>query len=366
MQLRLILMLAAVGLACGGDDEPADTTTTFGGGGPMTMTLTTMTSLTMGEPTNEDTGGSTGGTTEALDDTGDSSTGESLPVCPGACVELAPQGWSGPVATIDSSPTDEAPPCPDSFSTVAVEAFDDFEATPAVCDYDCGEAASVVCDQIGRMVNHGSVEPNCAGAQVDAVNLANGACINVPVGGSSSVRLEPVELLALGECEPIAAIELPEPTFGTRVTACEPEVMRGFSCDEGDAMGCIAEVPATPLGAQMCIWQEGEHDCPQDSGYIDDRVLYNDFESDRDCTECACDDPVGVCDNASVALYTSVNCTSGLTALMTGEGFCTEVGVTTATARFIAGTPTAFCPAAQVQAVGEANPTQPFTLCCTQ
>ncbi len=366
MQLRLILALtAALSAACNGDDDPSGGTTTGNGGGPMTMTLTTMTSLTTEGQTNGDTADSTGDTTAAVDDTAGTSTGEPLPVCPGACVEMAPTGWSGPVATIDSDPLEDAPDCPEAFATAAVEAFDGFAFEPASCDCDCGEAEGAVCDPIGTVRNHGSVE-NCAGAVVDTINLSAGACVTVPVGGSSFARLEPVELLTLGTCQPIEANVFPDPTFETRVTACEAEVMAGFSCDEMEGMGCVAESPEEPLAPQMCIWREGEHDCPEDSGYVEDRTLHNDFVDERGCTECTCDDPVGVCDNATATLYSSANCSAGLAALMTGEGFCTSVSVSTTTARYLPGTATAFCPAAEVEPTGEVTPEQPITVCCTE
>ncbi|MEM6991086.1 MAG: hypothetical protein AAF721_11330 [Myxococcota bacterium] len=369
MHLRLIcgLVLGSLvlpGVGCNGDDDPGGGTSSGDGGGPMTMTLTTMGGLTSPPTTDDDGSGTTGDTTAAVDETGGSTTDGGIAECPGLCVELAPAGWQGPVATIDTDTEEEDPTCPEGYAVHAVEAFDDFEATDAICDCDCDEVTGALCDMLGTVVDHGA-SADCGGPELDSTNLANDVCVDLPFPAGSFTRLEPVEILATGACFPISATELPEPTFGTRVTACEPNVMRGFSCDEVENMGCVTSTPPPPLAQRMCIWREGEHDCPEDTAYIDDRILYDGFEDDRGCTECTCDSPVGVCDNASASLYTSTNCTTGLTAMMTGEGFCEPVEQATATARFVSGNPSTFCPASDVEATGEVVPSDAVTLCCT-
>ena len=161
-------------------------------------------------------------------------------------------------------------------------------------------------------------------------------------------------------------MQLEDPTFATRVTACTTPLMEGFACDDVPDQGCLAEAIEAPLSDTLCIWREGEHECPADSVYADARVLYDGFDDQRDCTDCLCDDPIGFCDNASVTTYSSNNCTTGVTGLATGEGFCTQVTAPTLTARYLAGSPTAFCPALPVEPTGEATPTAAVTLCCTQ
>lgn len=364
MKLRLVLS-ATLLVACNGDDGPGGNTTGTDGGASMTMTLTTMSSLTAMNDTTADGDSDTGGTeTEGLDDTS-TSTGEPLPECPGRCAGLAPEGWNGPVATVDSDPLEDGPGCPETFEEMAVEAFDDFMADPAVCDCDCGDAVGVLCDQIGTLVNFGAPE-DCGGAEIDSTNINNGACVAAPVSSGHHIRLEPVEILSLGQCEPILSVQLDEPSFGTRVTACTTPLMEGFACDDVPDQGCLAEAIEEPLSDTLCIWQEGEHACPADSPYAEARVLHADFDDERGCTECACDDPVGLCDNASVTTYSSNNCTTGVTALATGEGFCTQVTAQSLTARYLAGSPTAFCPALPVEPMGEAIPNGAITLCCTE
>lgn len=333
----------------------------------MTMTLTTMTGQIPTDTGDGDDTGSGGTTSETggVDDTGTSSTGEPLPECPGRCVELAPEGWSGPVATQTSDPGEKAPPCPRGFPTNAVEGFDDFVAPPAECGCECGAPQGILCNQIGTLRSYGTAEA-CDGPVVDTTNLTNGVCTGVSVPSSGFVRLEPVEVLNIGSCQASSTVELPEPSFDTRVTGCEAEVQTGFSCDSAQAMGCLPKEAVAPATSRMCIWQEGEHECPEDTAYIDDWIVYNDFEDDRDCTDCSCDDPVGVCDNASVTLYSSNNCLLGLTGIATGEGFCTEIATNSITGRFLAGSPTAFCQEADVEPTGEVVQSEPITLCCTQ
>ena len=367
MNYRLVLVLGAVlAVACNGDDGPGGNTTGTDGGATMTMTLTTMSSLTGMNDTTSD-GSDTAGETETdgLDDTGSTSTGEPLPACPGRCAGLAPEGWSGPVATADSDPLEPASPCPEPFEDLAVEAFDDLIAEPADCGCTCGDATDVICDQTGTLVNFGAPE-DCSGAEVDSTNIINGGCVAAPIAAGHHMRLEPVEILDTGMCDPIASMELEEPSFATRVMACTTPLMEGFACDDMPGLGCLAEAIEAPLSDRLCIWQEGEHECPEDSEYVAARVLHAGFDDERGCTDCTCDSPVGFCDNASVTAYSSSNCTTGVTGLATGEGFCTQVSAATASARYLAGTPTAFCPPSTVEPTGEAIPNGPVTLCCTR
>lgn len=359
MHLRLVLVVPLLGApACNHDVNNGDgSTSTFGDGNPATMTLTTMTAG------GSDSGGSTGSGSDGTVDESET-TSAPLPECPGRCVEMAPEGWNGPVATMDSDPLEDPPACPTGFENVATEGFEDLVAADAICGCECGTPSGVLCEQTAVLVDYGA-SANCNGPIVDTYNLTNAVCSTTGIASSSWVALQQVELLNTGSCEAVPSELLPEIGWENRVTACEGEVMAGFACDATPNLGCLEVAPAAPLGQRMCIWQEGDVECPEDSVYADDRILHTSVEDTRACSECTCDDPVGICNNSQATMYAATSCTFPVSGFSMGTGFCAQIGSTATRARYIAGAPTSFCPPVDVEPMGDVDEAMPITLCCT-
>jgi len=368
MQFRLTLTLAGGLLAACtvGDDGGGFTTGDTGGDGAMTMTLTTMTtasSLTAagsgsGTGSADDTGGTTSGAADSTGDTG-------VAACPGECVAFAPEDWNGPVATVDAAPDAPQSECTGSFPRTALVSFDGFEFEPADCGCSCGPALDTECEQSTTLIDYGTAE-NCDGPELDTINLVNQQCTSATLQAGSYMRMEPIELLDAGFCNGTGSTELPTPQFDQRVTACEAELSAAFACDADAGLGCLEQLPQSPLAPQLCIWQEGEHECPADTQYTEQRVLYDTFADDRSCSTCTCGDVLGACDTSSVTVYDIGGCVIGSQGVAGGEGFCTQVGESTLGARLSVQEPSAFCPPMPVEALGEATPAEPTTLCCTR
>lgn len=344
--------MAAVALSllgCGDDDAPSGST----GGSTGEMPTTDPTTPTTTPGTTDTTDGSTG-----IDpDSGSSDTGEPA-FCPEThrCIPVAPRGWNGPV-TWQATPADAEPaPCGAAYPDHATAGFASLVAPPAECTCSCEDPVGVICDSsMALRVFEG--DPTCSGTGT-TTQIFSGICNNFGeiVAANRYWLTEPLEASG-GSCEPSSSLQKSEPYFETRVTVCSgAETFPG-----GCATNRVCAPRPEQADAPLCVWQAGEHECP--AAYPEQRVLYGDWEDQRDCEACTCGPPVGLCDAAVVNLLANP-CNPPVVAVLPADGQCRQVGSAVESTTLMLGQPNAFCTPSPGQPTGEAIGIDPVTLCC--
>lgn len=344
-----VLCLVAVGFGCGDDSTPGGTSV----------------GSTTGATDSSSTTATTGGT-QVLDDTGtsqESSSDEGEPVvCPDTheCVPVPPDGWEGPVAFLQTEADDEEPSCDSSYPDQAAVVHHGLIEPPPACDCACGEATDVTC-QLPIVARFWGDDATCSRNVPAQYELYSGVCNVLPAALPPETywTAAPVSVSG-GTCEAIATAEVTPARFEKRVTICGG----GESLDGCSASQLCVPQPSDLLDASVCVWQSGEHACPM--GYADRQLLFGDVEDDRACGECSCTEPVGLCDDASLALFGAMaacNPPSSGTVLANGQCHATNA-LETRSVVVAPGQPSAFCAPSEGPATGSATPTDPLTLCC--
>lgn len=217
------------------------------------------------------------------------------------CLSATPAEWSGPVALLEADADGPPLPCgapyPEFLDLELAAGFSPGDA--AACACDCNPSNDAECHVDASLsywdLAFGLSEEDACGMIPDGtIVLDEGPTINnnpAWVDDPTGVwRVNSSTQTIGGSCVANGAQNIPEPGFDTRITACgmhdEPA-----TCD-GD--GVCAPKPVAPLEGQVCIWQEGEHACPE-GDYVEQRILHGGIEDTRSCLECACGDLQGSC-----------------------------------------------------------------------
>ncbi len=343
--------------------SPDPSTTAGPTGDPTTAPSTTGTDpTTQGPSTDPDT---TVGETD--DGSGDPTTDDtSGPAACGGdalCVADPPAGWSGPVVWADVPVADDGA-CPDNFPEPAFEAFDDLQAPPAACDCSCGDPISVGC--AAPVLEYHAGDSNCVSVNTDYEVSAFGTCNTSPNQSSGQYWEVQDPGVTGGSCAPTAEVTVPQAVWTSRSLVCG-----GASLVEGTCGGGETCLPTPPEGfeARVCVWQAGDLECP--GGFDDGRfVRHAAIDDSRDCAACTCGNPTGEC-NGSVALWAESDCDYqfGVSGNIDIGGGCergltaTQYSVTAAEVSNLS-VSNVSCEASVGTAVGEAEPEDPFTLCC--
>jgi hypothetical protein len=276
-----------------------------------------------------------------------------------ACVESAPQGWSGPGEIYAESTA--PPPCTADF-TSAYQGSAELSAPSASCSCSC-EAPATLCAAPEIAL---STSDTC-GTTCDTVTLTPGACTTVEAeascGSASPLAYISVANPALGagSCSPQLSKQILPPSWALQVQACSPAVsLAQADCSSGSV---CAPVPATPYAQGLCIWQAGDVSCPA-GAYSVKHLFYGGVGDTRDCETCTCGAVAGASCAASLDVYTSMDAScSGGTVIYNspiscaGSGFTEDVRITVTT------TPGS-CTASQGTPTGSAVPANPTTFCC--
>ena len=286
---------------------------------------------------------SDGGTTVVdLDDGADSTTGTEVECDEGnVCTPLPPDGWEGPLVALLG--TGSAPSCPDDAPEQRLVAHSGLSAPAAQCGCECSPSQ---CD----IEVYAGLAGGCA--EDLPISLSAGMCQELVVGGiSADTTISSPEV----GCTPLESAEISPPQWTDEVRLCEGP---STSCSGGSC------VPSLGLGAGVCIYRDGEHTCPL-SGYTQAFTFHRGLEDDRGCSPCSCGEGgscvVSAYDNAScqgVPFFESV--LDAPTCTVIGE--VVPEGVTTAgmTIEPEGGA----CEALGADAIGDASPVEPLTLCC--
>lgn len=327
-------------------------TSTSTPGTPMNPTSTTESTSTMSETTDVATTMTSMTTNDPSSSTGDP------PVCPSghACVEEAPAGWTGPVSVARTMAG--RPMCEGDFPDVSLTAFADLVAPPATCECACDEPSGLAC--AFPTLQYFSVSTTCSGSP-NSSWVIDSSCELVSGAPAEHWRV-PSPAVTEGQCSPQVVTDTVMPAeWGATLTACGG-TFDATGCEQGAL--CV-RMPAEPFASEVCIWREGDVDCPAGS-YVDRSVYYTDFSDTRDCSACGCGAAQGQC-VGRVRAFQDQTCTTPINTF-TANGMCFQgyntIGVGSARWEVTPADITASCAPTGGDSVGLAAPTEPRTLCC--
>lgn len=270
------------------------------------------------------------------------------------CVSAPPQGWSGPAALRLDPVSSGRMPCEGDYDEDATSAFHELSGDPANCTCMCGEATDLSCE--GWTVEFddalGCMSPN------ESFDFL-GICLNAPSTAQGYWSAEP-SASSGGSCEPNGTMDVPPAAFGGRTTVC---AYAGPQDGCGPGQRCVP-IPTSPFEPAICVWQAGELDCPVELGFVDRRVVYDEFTDDRACGACTCGDPVGTC-TVEIEFH-SDTCGGGVDDTIVTDGSCHNVSsvVESLTADDATLAIEAECAPSRGEPTGGVAGTGPTTICC--
>ena len=224
--------------------------------------------------------------------------------CPGQCVPIPPAGW-------DSLPmlvwmgTELAPDCPARAGAPAFDGFMDLvepDCPQCTCEPPTGEC------ELPEILT-ANEEPFCAsGITKDflpnpwVVDEACNPTMN-PVQ-AMSVTIGPLTMTETG-CKPPGP---PPPRDGAASWKTIVRACRGIAfppCLDPSLL-CVPTSEPPPPGFSQCIFQNGEHACPET--YPVQRIAFQDVDDQRYCSSCGCEEPKGSRCTATVSVYQDGDC----------------------------------------------------------
>lgn len=213
-----------------------------------------------------------------------------------ACAPVAPDGWRGPMALVESTGA-VAPSCPGLL--VGFEGGANPSGSAGCTPCTCG-APSATCGMTAEMFG----ETTCvASSKCGATTAAPAACARLtycaPSGGANVTAA-----IVDGGCAPDGGALEPM-TWERRAVACVAERFEDHGCEPGQT--CSPGV----VGSRTCILRTGDEPCPP--GAYQSRIVYHASAKDeRACSPCTCDPPSGVqCTGGAVTLYANATCSAG-------------------------------------------------------
>ncbi len=270
------------------------------------------------------------------------------------CVAEAPAGWDGPVVWAETATTDEPPPCPDTYPELAFSASDDLQAAPAECDCECGTATGASCASIS--LEYHATDAACLTPNEEFT--MTGTCSTAPSGANGHYWEVADPGVTGGSCVPAGTTDLPTASWNSASTVCG-----GVQPVTGVCEGRDTCIPGPPEGfeARTCVWQPGDLQCP-DGAFEDRFVRHAGFTDTRNCQTCTCGNPEGECDG-TVTMFNS--CSSSPIGAVTIGGSCVSISPGVEGARYSTlSVNNVSCEASVGTAIGEAEPDDPYTLCC--
>ena len=126
--------------------------------------------------------------------------------------------------------------------------------------------------------------------------------------------------------------------------------------------GVCAPVPASPLGAEHCVYKDGEEPgCPLD--YPNKTILYRGVNDTRSCSACNCGAPSGITCPTVISTFSNFDCSGAAYALAAGG--C-DNGDYFAGAKFMNAPVGGTCQSVGGQPSGSVSPALPLTICCAK
>ncbi|MEM6292487.1 MAG: hypothetical protein AAGA54_14530 [Myxococcota bacterium] len=229
----------------------------------------------------------------------------------------------------------------------------DADVPPVQCDCSCNAAEGLDCSTQATLQR--TSDENCLLFESEEPVATKCTPLNNVVGVGDDII---VNVDGEGSCAPEATVTIPPPTLSTALTVCSAEV--ASSC--GDGATCLPA--AVPQAGRICIWQVGDHDCPDETGYFERTLAHAGFEDNRGCEPCTCGAPSGHCQGA-LELYGAPGC-SGDAALSVPVDDCTTDAPAAVAAQYVAQpVGAASCEPSPGTPNGSVDWVDTTTICCT-
>lgn len=282
--------------------------------------------------------------------------GEAQDTCPAGqrCAPEIPAGWNGPVTMV----TDDVA-CPGEMPVELELGFRGLEVDDMSCGCSCSRPRNITCD--ADLTLRTTDAADCSDLTVfNPKKVTIPAGTTVTLSGVSGIGKTwfrdpndgPLPDVTGGECTPIAQNDLPEPELVDPILLCAAELETPDSCDRDGS--CLPEM-ADPR-APICIYQDGDVECPASSPFSERTVSYRDVDDTRACSDCSCGTPFG--DGACGE--TVVFSTPG-TEIFDVADACIELPARPIIANLLVDVE---CPASPSTAFGAVEQTGAVTACC--
>lgn len=292
-----------------------------------------------------------------------------LEPCPGQCVPFPPAGWDT-LPMLVWMGTGLAPDCPaDRAGSVVFDGFmglpDPPECPPCTCDPPTGEC------EIPEILTANEA-PFCGvGVTEDLLPAvwAGGQCIEfTPPIDAMSVTIGPLTMTETG-CKPSGP---PPPRDGAAPGKTTVRACRGVAyppcLDPG--LLCVPSSEPPPPGFSQCIFQRGEHACPET--YPEQHIAFDGVDDQRSCSDCSCEEPKGSACTATVSVFNDTKCelviaTAPMSAALGEQCMALEVGVVTTLDGLRLTQPVyeaGACEPSGGKLVGTAKAIETATICC--
>ncbi|HWB80325.1 MAG TPA: hypothetical protein VG755_35415 [Nannocystaceae bacterium] len=340
-----------------GTGDTTGTSATTASTSATTATSTSATTATTAsdatDPGTETTDAPDTGSTMSEEESGD-------PGCPApnVCVDAAPEGWSGPAVLFRGDAAGRPPVCASPYPVHELDGFGDLDVPAGTCDCDCTPPDDAHCD--GGSVIYNVSDATCN--TTDTIFTISDGCAEFG-GEYFSVRyfeFDASDVQVFGsDCEPVAQENIPPATHQSLVLAC------GGASEAGTcATGVCVPEPASPFQDRLCIWQDGDVECPADTGYTAKEVAFDSLTDDRECSTCSCGALGGSCGAPTVTLRADNGC-NGTAGITLDDGECGQAGVAANSAELTAAVDPSCTPAGG-ELGGEVTENGAHTICCTR
>jgi hypothetical protein len=255
-------------------------------------------------------------TSGACEEASEASSDGPIGSCDGVCVATRPNGWDFPTLVwigLESN----APPCPETASTVGYEGRADPSASIHCEPCQCGSPTG----SCGLPATLTASSTPCPGTDSSAVHTPFDPPSAWDGGCTTSDAIDAGQLCDGGPCVQSLAIGAPTVTE-TGCTAVQDSVEQGSvswgsfarSCAQAVESECAGNhdlcVPVAPPGFKTCVFQVGDAECPKElaNPYSEQHVFFQDVMDTRGCTACTCSPPAGSVCSAEIFIYGDSAC----------------------------------------------------------
>jgi len=231
--------------------------------------------------------------------------------------------WKGPDPVWFGPAIDAPTECPFE-GEIKLVRYSGLHAPPLDCaPCECEEATGK-CAGVPDSISVGTTMCMPGGISVpfDGPGGWDGSCTNanaIPAGvqcppGSGTPCVHSIAWSALPapQNEMCAVKVNPVPGFNGMTTSWENAAVACHSSMERDLCGNGSKecLPVALRDWSQCVWQKGEHDCPENYTYSR-RVMYeHEPKESRSCSACSCGEPIGGECVANFSIFTDSACTA--------------------------------------------------------
>ncbi len=297
----------------------------------------------------EYTGGGAGGAGGAGGGAGGQGGDEPPPACgvQRYCVEV-PTGWDGPVAlTLDGET------CTGAYGEEVIAGQTEITAPSATCGCGCGPAAGATCSvSVQRYFDDA-----CTNAFAASISLPPGHCATISAGAALSWQA--TSTATPGSCAPEEGVDVPQISSVSR-SLCATEAPPNCAAD-----GLCAARPEATFEPRICIYDEGDVDCPT-SDYPERWLLFTEGVDDqRGCdVPCSCSESAATC-GGFVTGFQGSSCGAAQDGAMVGVCSTPYVDSNQSLRYSAMGLDQGSCSPLPRTPIGTVTGLGPLTVCCT-